>query len=270
MRRFASFVLSAVCTLLLSIVVARAEAPVPAAYESAVDRAFSAFEAGQYELAHERFLEAYGVFPNARVLRALGKTEYELKRYGEAIGHLEQALASSVRPLSAGQRADVEQLLGQARARVARYTILTVPQETALLVNGAEPRRAADGALLLDPGKHVLELRATGYQTERRTLEVAGGSSEIVQIELFKIAPIASHEPIVEAPGPVSPPLESPEPPPASPKRKRRIWAGVASAVVAVAAGVTVGVVLARREPETALPSGGSTGYRGFVSPPKP
>jgi hypothetical protein len=263
MRRFASIVLTIVCFIFPlappgALGQARSLVP-PAGYEKAVDLAFQELEAGNYAEARSRFTQAYELYPNGRVLRALAMTEFELKNYAAAATLLEKALNSSVRPLTARQRADAEQLLEQARGQLARCTILTVPKQTSLWVDGLEAQLDAGGGLLLQAGEHTLDVRATGYQPERRALQIAGRVDQLVQIELVPLAPEPA--PPASAPAPIALETESRASPVAL-RKKWWFWTGV---VGVVAAGVATGVVLGRREPDPNLPSGGSTGVVTYV-----
>jgi hypothetical protein len=263
MRRFALMVVTTVCLLELVGAFTRppqafAQAPLntthsttvpPAEYEAAVDLAFEEFEAGNYAEARTRFLQAYELFPNARVLRALAKTEYELKNYVAAITFLEQSLAATVRPLTVAQRADAQQLLEQARGYVARYRILTVPEQTTLRVDGLETRLAADGTLLLIVGEHAIEARATGYQPTRLTLQVLGRTDETVRLEL---SPLGSEPGAITDQTNVLAPRETSSLKHTPLRKKWWVWTGVAAIA---AASVVTGVMLSRREPSAERPA---------------
>ena len=91
MVRFAIVVSFCCLTLWLESTAAaqqgRAAAP-PRGYDEAVETALAEFEAGNYAEARSQLFKAHSIFPNARTLRALGKAEYELKNYREAIDYL--------------------------------------------------------------------------------------------------------------------------------------------------------------------------------------
>src|SRR5262245_44240118 len=66
-----------------------------AAYRSAVDDAVSEFAAGRFEEARALFKRAHQLSPNARTLRGLGMTAFELRAYVQAIRELRAALADT-------------------------------------------------------------------------------------------------------------------------------------------------------------------------------
>ena len=161
----------------------------PQAYQRLVELGFKEFELGNYAEAESLFLEAYAIFDNARVLRALGMVEYELRKYARCKGFLERALRSEIRPLSKGERAEVEALLAQARAYLARYTVLTQPADAELALDNAVVELNADHSLLLSVGNHTLEARAPGFMPARRELHVFGRQDRTIEIQLSPMQP---------------------------------------------------------------------------------
>lgn len=104
--------------------------------------------------------------------------EYELKRYVESIHYLQDALASTERPLNDEQRAQSEKLLEQTKGYVARYRFALTPGNASVSIDGAPWRGEASRGLLLAAGEHVIEVSAPGHQTTRRTVQVLGGEGE--------------------------------------------------------------------------------------------
>jgi hypothetical protein len=213
------------------------EGPVPAPeYDAEVGAALEDHEAGRFEAARVHFRRAHDVFPNARTLRGLGKVEFELHNYVEAVKLLEAALRCEVRPLPAELRDEVSALVERARANVAELQVEVRPEGAQIVLDGV---RLADGAharLLLPAGPHLLELSARGRVTERRQLDVGAREKLQLAIELRAL----------EAPAPVqaaSPYARADEPQAAW--RKWWVWTvgGIALAGVA-----TTAVLLATRE----------------------
>jgi tetratricopeptide (TPR) repeat protein len=230
---------------------ASASAPSPAGYEAAIDLALAEFEKGKFAEAREQFLRAHKIFPNARTLRALGKAEYELKSYADALTHLQLALDSQVRPLTSPQRVEAQLLVERARRHLARYSFVTAPPTAELTLEGSVPLLDASHSLLLREGTYALEVRAEGFITLQRELQVLGGVDERLSLQL---TPLAS-----ELPAPVLP-LDAPlnthsEARPL--RRKWWLWTGLAAVVVA---GAATAVVLSMRSPGQAAATGGSTG----------
>src|SRR5687768_5799987 len=99
---------------------ARADAREPSGHRKTANRAVREFDAGNYAEARGLFNRAHDVFPNARTHLGLGLCEYELRNYGTSIEHLEQALASQVKPLNQQLRKSAEDVLGKARDLIGR------------------------------------------------------------------------------------------------------------------------------------------------------
>jgi hypothetical protein len=229
-------------------------AAVPPEYDQEVDRGLDEFEAGNFAEARSRFSKAHAIFPNARTFRALGKAEYELKNYSESARYFELALASEVRPLTAEQRVEAQRLLDNTRAYLSRYSISTAPPDATLLLNGNPVQLASDGTLQLSVGDHVLEASAEGYVAVRRELQVMGGETRQLSIEL---------RPIVTETSPIVAPMPSAPRDDRTPLRKKWwLWTGVAGVV---AGGVVASVLLLRRDREPEQRLGGNTGVVGRI-----
>ncbi len=195
--RVVSAVLAAVSSAALSVALSAltpsaaaaqpAGASEPAEYQVLIERALSEYSAHNFAEARALFLKAHEASPSARTLRGLGMTEFELKNYGDCIARLEQALASQVKPLDAGLRAQTEELLGRARGFVARFELQIEPPAlagTKLVVDGAPVELAAGQALTLTVGEHTLQVQAPGDREERRALSVKGGEQQPLSIVL--------------------------------------------------------------------------------------
>jgi tetratricopeptide (TPR) repeat protein len=212
----------------------------PSGYDEAVSRGFRAFEAGDYATARAGFLEAHAIYPNARTLRALGKSEYELSHYVEAFAYLEDALRSDERPLTPEQRAEAEVLCDELRGMVARFTVSLRPETAELTLDGQPVQLRADGGLLVDEGRHRLAARAVGFAPETRAFSARAGEDGRLEITLL---PAAGATPTEGGAGWAW-------------AKKPWLWAAVGAAV---AAGVVVGVVAAADGGADASPSAGTT-----------
>lgn len=222
----------------------------PPGYDQTIDTALQEFEAGNFAEARSQFLKAHAIFPNARTLRALGKAEYELKNYRQAVGYLEQALESKVRPLTPEQRGETQRLLDSARGYLGRYFIDVRPPDAKLLLDGTPVSLGDRGSLVLNVGDHVLSIEAEGYLPERRQLRVIGGGTERLSIELQPVPPPAAPLPAValDSSDASSSAAAVPQTEARPLRKKWWLWTGV----VAVVAGAAVaGVLLAKREPKT-------------------
>lgn len=226
-----------------------AAASEPAGYRDAIDSAIHEYEAGRFSEARALFENANNLYPNARSLRGLGMTEFELRNYPGSIYYLEQALAAPAKPLTDELRAETEELLTKARAFVGKVLIDVRPADASLRLNETLVQLASDRALTLIAGDYELKASAPGFDPELRKLHVAAMQVVPVQIELAKHVEV------------LAPP---PRPPMAARERESSVagspWLWVAVGAVVAAAAVGVGFALSTNEAGAAKPSGGSSG----------
>lgn len=234
-----------------------AQSSEPPGYRGVISEALSEYRLGHFVEARALFAEAHSIYPNARTLRGLGMTAFELRNYRESIEYLEQALATPVRPLDGRLRSETEGLLQRANRFVARIRLVLTPPETTVRIDHNPVTWTPDKPLLIEPGPHVFEFSAEGYQSEQRDLDVKGREIVTWTIHLAELpppppAPVAA--PVVPAPAEVAAAAE-PEAAPAapmpladaSPPTKKRpvyknpwLWVGIGIGVTALAAGIAV------------------------------
>jgi hypothetical protein len=216
---------------------AASQAGEPAGYRSVVEEAKREHDRGNFVEARALFNKANAIFPNARVLRGLGMTLFELKNYAESASKLEEALASNVRPLEGELRAETVSLLERTHSFVARLKVVVEPGSALVIVDGVPTKLGPQGNIVLEFGPHALEFRAAGYAVEKRVIKVIGGEEESLRVVL---------PPEGSANAPILTPVAS------SPERKdepRRplyknpwLWTGVGVAVAAAATGLALGL----------------------------
>jgi tetratricopeptide (TPR) repeat protein len=239
----------ALVVLLALYAPAHAQVAPPPNFQPVLDEAIREFALGNYVESLALFREAQRAWPNARALRAIGRCQYELGDYVAAHASLEEALATSVRPLDAAQRLETEHLIERVREHVARYTIVTDPPAASLRVDGVAVTPDANGRVLLPLGLHSVEASATGYLPGHREVSAVAQRDERLEMRLVPLVTETSEA--VETADPVT--HED------RPRRKKWwIWTSVAGA--AAAAAVATAVILTRDEPKADLPSGGTSG----------
>lgn len=240
----------------------------PAPYRDTVREALSEYHAKNFPEARVLFTEAHRLFPNARTLRGLGMTAFELRDYQESIQYLNEALSSQVKPLEGSLRAETERLLARAERFVGKLNLSVTPSGAEVLLDGTPVQHTEGKPLIMQVGDHSLEFRADGYASETRSLNVKGREVETWSVVLNKNPP--PPPPVAEAPDEVPAPAEvaaraeepqgpryfnlqdQQERPTKRPVYKSPwLWTGVGVAVVAI---VVTSVVLATRDPELAGP----------------
>ncbi|MET0284800.1 MAG: tetratricopeptide repeat protein [Polyangiales bacterium] len=214
-------------------------------YDRAIDAAIDEHERGNYAEAREHFREAHELYPNARTLRGLGKVEFELRNYGEAVRFLSEALESRERPLAEPLRVEVEHLLERASAYVGEVHVQVQPGSATVIVDGVTVANGPQAELNLLVGDHLLEFRALGRLPERRQISVRGREQLAVHVTLSAVEAERASPPPPQAPRSDAPPL------------LKRPWLWVGTAVAA--AGVTLAVIFATRD-RTEGASGGTSG----------
>jgi hypothetical protein len=243
MFRSGSWLLIALLTASIASAQGVADSP---DYTALIHEALAEFEDGNYPEARALFLRAHALQPSARTFRGLGVSAFALREYEDATSKLELALASPVKPLDPALRSEAQLLLERSYGFVGRYELGMEPTFAQLLVDGAESDVRAGQRLLLSIGHHQLEARAPAYESDKRTLDVAGGENTGLSFTLAKI-PV---EPIAIAPV-APPPVELVRPAPFVPLRDEAphpplyenpwLWTGVGVAVAALVIGVSVG-----------------------------
>ena len=269
-RKCALVILLAMCAgLSLSLAHAQDGAAEPPQYRATVREALSEYHAKNFPEARALFTEAHALYPNARTLRGLGMTAFELRSYHESITYLKEALASKVKPLDGGLRGETERLLARAERFVGTLNLTVSPEGASVLVDGNQVARSSWGEsnaepLMLEVGEHALEFQAEGYHSEVRSLHVKGRETETWRVVLNPL-PVAQAAPVPPPPAVVPEPAEvarRSEPStaprfvslsPAEMSDKRPLyknpwlWTGVGAVVVAA---VIVGVVVATHKSE--------------------
>lgn len=182
----------------------------PAEYESLVDAAVAEYSAQHYTEARALFRRAHESFPNARTLRGIGISSYELADYPEAVRTLAAALETTRRALSDEQRVQVTALLERARLLVGTYHVPPSEPTARLFLDDArvDPGNGwptSAGAVMLGVGEHVFSLRHPDGREDELRLVVRGREDETLELRLPPVVatlppPIAT--PDAEEPAP--------------------------------------------------------------------
>ena len=211
----------------------------PAGYRELIRAAIDEYDSQSYAEAHEQFRRAHELFPNARTLRGLGLTAFELRSYPECVRYLEQALASDVKRLDAATRNETEALLGRARNYVGTVQLELSPANATISIDGHELDEGAERPLLLSVGEHILEFNAPSKLGQRRAINVRGGETQTLDVDLVDQSVALAGE--QAGPLPVG---QEREPGRAPLYKKWWLWTIVGAAVVG---GAVVGTLYATR-----------------------
>jgi tetratricopeptide (TPR) repeat protein len=166
----------------------------PPEYRDAIERGLEEYRLGNFQEARDQFARAHAFHPNARTLRGLGFTAFELRNYVEAEDYLQSALDSREKPLEGNLRGETEQMLARARSYVGQIRLDLQPANAVVIVDGIRSPDAS-GTLRLGVGDHVLEFRADGFLGERRALRVQGGQGQALKVALSRLSVSGSSRP---------------------------------------------------------------------------
>ena len=219
-------------------------------YKQLVNDALREYERGHFSEAKAFFAQAHTLWPNARSLRGLGMSSYELRSYVEAIEHFEAALRSTERPLTPEMKVEVTQLLSHARAFITRVELHLSPANAEVRVDTHPARRDDKGLLMLDPGIHELVVEADQYMPATRSIRADGNETLSFSITL---RPLREREPapapaqVARARGqevPAPPPAAAPQPTTTAPSPVGP-WVVIgASGAVTIAGGILLAAAL--------------------------
>ena len=223
------------------------------AYLAAVRDAIGEFDAGNYAEARVLFAQAHSLKPNARTLRGMGMTSFELKEYVRAEQELNASLVDLRQPLAEAQRKEVLALLLRLERYIGKLEVRVKPENATVTLDGAR----VIGVFKVELGRHELRVHAPGYQTTNRTVNVEGGRSQIVEVSLIAgdavggVANASAAAP--EAPAPEAAVLPAVPPKDTNPYVVEHDtvfeqWWFWGIVTVAVAGGVTAAVLLSSRE----------------------
>jgi hypothetical protein len=154
------------------------------AYDDLVREALLEVDAEHWPEAHALFQRAHEIDPNARTLRGLGVTAFELRHYADAVRDLSAALADTRNPLPADLRAEVEGALERARRFVGMLRIQVEPQDATVHIDGDDVR---EREVVLDAGEYTLSVTADDYRRESVTVRVSGGELRTVSVQLIRL-----------------------------------------------------------------------------------
>jgi hypothetical protein len=144
----------------------------------------SAFEAGNFEQALEAFQEAYRLAPHPSVRVNMANCYERLNRPLEALFHYESFLSEATDAPPA-QRREVQAAIEELDDRIGEVTLRIAPDGALVRLDESEVRRAPImNTIRMTAGSHLVEVRAEGYQSERREFIVEGGQPAEIAIRL--------------------------------------------------------------------------------------
>lgn len=220
---------------------ARAQSPdeIKIARQTAVE-GLTAYRAKDFQKAIESFAQARALYPSAQILRMTGYSYLALEKWDKAIDAMEEAMASTVGPLSDADRKDVKDQLALALAHYGMIKVTSKVDGAKLSVDGGEPKPLPlDKPLRLPEGRHTFVVHADGRIDATKDLDVGGGSTVDLPLD-----PAAKQE--AKAPPPPPPPPPPPAAKPPEPKHSPTLrmlgFVGLGAGVLAGGAAIASAV----------------------------
>ena len=164
------------CALLVLPAVAAAQDDAARARQH-FDAGVRHFQTGEFRQALDSFRDAYRIQPHPSVLVNIANCYMEIGRPVDAAQHFERYLRESGEDVDPEQRAEVERALGQARAAIATIDVTGAPGISVFVDGDAIGRTPLRRPAEVNPGPHVVEMRAPDGALRRDRVGVEPGQS---------------------------------------------------------------------------------------------
>lgn len=216
-----------------------------------------------YTGAAKRFREALAIHAAPAVAYNLASALAELGEHAEAYDLVQTVLRDGTTPEAL--RARAERLDESLQRSVARLTVIVSSEQAdvSIFVDGKPlPAELVGASRSVAPGDHVVLAERAGTRISERKVRISAGTAALVDVSLVMTPREAAEAAAQTAPAPVVP-ARSPGPPhddgDSNDRRRRRFWIIGAASAVAVGAGVTLAVLLAKPDERTEAPVPGDT-----------
>jgi hypothetical protein len=167
----------------------------PGPYDSYIEQALQAYDAGRFTEARTLFRRAHEVAPTARTLRTIGMCSFNLGDYVDAAVSFEAALQETRKPLTGEQRKQVAELIARSNQAIGRFAVRLTPADANLILDGRPVTLTAQHELLVEPGRHELSVQARGHHTVQSGLSVEGGDRTTLEFHLALVPDAESELP---------------------------------------------------------------------------
>lgn len=147
-------------------------------------------KAGEFERAAQEFAQAYALEPHPATLLNLARVQAKLRRHLAAYHSFSSWLDDPAVQSNPEQRTKVEQERAAVRQMLAELEFHILPQPEMLSING-EPVDASTKSLVVDPGRVLIEVAATGYTVATREVTVEHGGTLDITLTLSPETPVA-------------------------------------------------------------------------------
>jgi len=168
-------------SVLLCLAASPASAQGAVNYERLIEEGLIEFSEGNWIEAYDLFRQAHAINPNARTLRGMGMSSFEMRRYAAAIRHLRGALDSGKQPLDAEQQKQVADLIERTSRLVGTLIVEVDPPDATVLLDGHPMEH---GRELVRVGEATVVAEKAGVGRATRRVHIKGGEEHRVVIKL--------------------------------------------------------------------------------------
>lgn len=211
---------------------------------------------GDFRAALIEFRRAHELAPNYRVLYNIGQTALELQDYAQSLEAFEKYLTEGGNEVPADRRTQVEAEVKRLSNRVANVTVtVNVPGASILVDDIVVATAPLEHPIRIGAGRHKFSASSSDMTPVSRVVDLAGGESTTVALELVSQQRAATD------------PAAAPAPPPEPPSRTP-LWVGI-GVTSALAVGTAVMGVIAASDKsafEDELGKYSPTGNRSAIS----
>jgi hypothetical protein len=153
-------------------------------FDGFIESALQAYDAGRFAEARTAFRRAHAIQPTARTLRTIGMCSFNLGDYADAVENLEASLTDQRKPLTDEHRKHAQDLINRANPHIGRFHLRLTPAEASLTVDGQAPLMIGHSELLLEAGRHEIDVQAPGFRGTQSVLDVDGGDRTTLEVRL--------------------------------------------------------------------------------------
>ncbi len=166
-------------------------------------RGVELIEQERWEEGLDEFEQSYSTYPTQASLFNRALCLRLLRRYAEAIGALADYRNRYAAQVSSERMAEVEEELATIRRLVGRLNVaIEGPGSGDVYVDDERAGRAPTmSAIVIAPGRHVVEVRAAGFQSHRETVAISSGEELSIRAVLVQAVTNATLEVQVNVPG---------------------------------------------------------------------
>jgi hypothetical protein len=134
------------------------------------------------------FRAAWDAAPHPQIAYNLGRVHDRLSHAVEAVDWYERFVATAGERVPRRQRDQVARDLERLRARIGRVRVESNVAGAWVTVAGADVvQTPVVDPMRFDPGVVELGMHAPGYETQRRRVEIAGGTEQTIRFELRRV-----------------------------------------------------------------------------------